>query len=184
MACQHDHAYYFGHSWPASRAPRRQQHRAVPDYIIDYRSKRTCSIGFQSRFKIQDFCQDSRFRARFQDFGRDFKISGKISGKFQRFQDFSEDFHRNVRVSDPSILSDHKVEVCMKLYIRRKTSCVGSDDVRNSFLKFDSASSFAFRNSSSVYSVNEAHGVETVHHDELLEHGEHHIEARLVQFMS
>ena len=94
--------------WPASRAPRRQlthAHGAVPDYIIDYRSKRTCSIGFQSRFR--DFCQDfkisgkiSRFQARFQDFRqdfRDFKISGKIS-EISRFQArFPKDFKISIR---------------------------------------------------------------------------------------
>ena len=80
-------------------------HGAVPDYIIDYRSKRTCSIGFQSRFR--DFCQDfkisgkiSRFRARFQDFRqdfRDFKISGKIS-EISRFQArFPKDFKISIR---------------------------------------------------------------------------------------
>ena len=94
--------------WPASRAPRRQlthAHGAVPDYIIDYRSKRICSIGFQSRFR--DFCQDfkisgkiSRFQARFQDFRqdfRDFKISGKIS-EISRFQArFPKDFKISIR---------------------------------------------------------------------------------------
>ena len=88
-----DHTHFLGR--PGVRcAANRHAHGAVPDYIIDYRSKRTCSIGYLSRF--QDFGQDfkisgeiSRFRARFQDFGRDFKISGKISmiSRFQaRFQ--------------------------------------------------------------------------------------------------
>ena len=101
-------------------AANRHAHGAVPDYIIDYRSKRTCSIGYLSRF--QDFGQDfkisgeiSRFRARFQDFRqdfRDFKISGKISRFQARFQDFMQDFkisckisietYEISRVSDPS----------------------------------------------------------------------------------
>ena len=124
--------------WPASRAPRRQlthAHGAVPDYIIDYRSKRTCSIGFQSRFR--DFCQDfkisgkiSRFQARFQDFRqdfRDFKISGKIS-EISRFQArFPKDFKISIRfpkdfkdfvcectrfqgVADPSTMAERNAE--------------------------------------------------------------------------
>ena len=131
-SCRHDHAYFALHACrdtdhthflgrPAVRcAANRHAHGAVPDYIIDYRSKRTCSIGYLSRF--QDFGQDfkisgeiSRFRARFQDFRqyfRDFKISGKISRFQARFQDFMQDFkisckisietYEISRVSDPS----------------------------------------------------------------------------------
>ena len=85
----HDHAYFALYTRfvgrPAGRraASITHAHGAVPDYIIDYRSKRTCS---QSRFR--DFCQD-------------FKISGKISrfqARFQRFQDFRQDF-RDFKIS-------------------------------------------------------------------------------------
>ena len=101
--CRHDHAYFalctrrdvdqthfVGQTTGRCSASSPHAHGAV----IDYKSKRTCSIEFQSRFR--DFCQD-------------FKISGKISrfqARFQRFQDFRqdlrfharfrEDFHRNV----------------------------------------------------------------------------------------
>ena len=105
-------------------AANRHAHGAVPDYIIDYRSKRTCSIGYLSRF--QDFGQDfkisgeiSRFQARFQrfqDFRQDFKISGKISRFQARFQDFMQDFKISCKisietyeisgVSDPSVQPD------------------------------------------------------------------------------
>ena len=72
-----DHTHLLGR--PAVRcAANRHAHGAVPDYIIDYRSKRTCSIGYLSRF---------------QDFGQDFKISVKISIETYEIS----------RVSDPSL---------------------------------------------------------------------------------
>ena len=86
-----DHTHFVGRSAGRCAASIPHAHGAVPDYIIDYRSKRTCSIKFQSRFR--DFCQG-------------FKISGKISrfrarfqARFQRFQDFRQDFMQDFKIS-------------------------------------------------------------------------------------